>query len=99
MRTDGKRWSAPSRGALAFALSVFMAGAAAARPARGETSSANDGVAATPAESSGSAVAKANYGGAVQSDSAITAALCQVVYPLDATEENGYRYMFFGNGF
>lgn len=98
MRTE-KWWSARSTAALAFALSVFMVGAAAARPAHGKTSSANDGVAATPAESNGGSVAKANYGAAVQSDNTITAALCQVVYPLDATKEDGYRYMFFGNGF
>ncbi|HWF38498.1 MAG TPA: TonB family protein [Candidatus Acidoferrales bacterium] len=32
-------------------------------------------------------------------DAAIESALCQIVYPLDETPENGYRYMFFGNGF
>ena len=29
----------------------------------------------------------------------ISQALCQVVYPLDESPEEGYRYMFFGNGF
>jgi TonB family protein len=33
------------------------------------------------------------------SDAKIEAALCQVVYPLDENPEDGYRYMFFGNGF
>lgn len=28
-----------------------------------------------------------------------SAALCQVVYPLDKSAQDGYRYMFFGNGF
>ena len=32
-------------------------------------------------------------------DPAIPAALCQVVYPLDQTPEEGYRYVFLGNGF
>jgi hypothetical protein len=32
-------------------------------------------------------------------DAALKASLCQVVYPLDETTEDGYRYMFFGNGF
>lgn len=32
-------------------------------------------------------------------DTAPSAALCQVVYPLDRSAEDGYRYMFFGNGF
>ncbi len=32
-------------------------------------------------------------------DAALPAALCQVVYPLDQSAEEGYRYMFFGNGF
>lgn len=29
----------------------------------------------------------------------VTAALCQVVYPLDQSPDEGYRYMFLGNGF
>jgi TonB family protein len=29
----------------------------------------------------------------------ISAALCQVVYPLDQSPEDGYRYIFLGNGF
>lgn len=29
----------------------------------------------------------------------LSAALCQVVYPLDESPEEGYRYMFLGNGF
>lgn len=37
--------------------------------------------------------------GQVPAEGALTAALCQVVYPLDQTPEEGYRYMFFGNGF
>ncbi|HTU34923.1 MAG TPA: trypsin-like peptidase domain-containing protein [Candidatus Acidoferrum sp.] len=32
-------------------------------------------------------------------DPSVTAALCQVVYPLDQSPEEGYRYMFLGNGF
>jgi TonB family protein len=36
---------------------------------------------------------------AVQSDGAVASALVQVVYPLDENAEDGYRYMFFGNGF
>jgi TonB family protein len=32
-------------------------------------------------------------------DPTIPAALCQVVYPLDQTPEEGYRYMFLGNAF
>jgi TonB family protein len=32
-------------------------------------------------------------------DPALSAALCQVVYPLDESPEEGYRYMFLGNGF
>lgn len=32
-------------------------------------------------------------------DPAVSAALCQVVYPLDQSPEEGYRYMFLGNGF
>lgn len=35
----------------------------------------------------------------VKTDPSLTAALCQVVYPLDETPEDGYRYMFLGNGF
>jgi outer membrane biosynthesis protein TonB len=35
----------------------------------------------------------------VKADSSLTAALCQVVYPLDESPEDGYRYMFLGNGF
>jgi outer membrane biosynthesis protein TonB len=37
--------------------------------------------------------------GKTAADAALPAALCQVVYPLDQTPEEGYRYMFFGNGF
>ncbi len=32
-------------------------------------------------------------------EQSVTAALCQVVYPLDQSPEEGYRYMFLGNGF
>lgn len=32
-------------------------------------------------------------------DPVLSAALCQVVYPLDQSPEEGYRYMFLGNGF
>jgi TonB family protein len=32
-------------------------------------------------------------------DPTVSAALCQVVYPLDQSAEEGYRYMFLGNGF
>lgn len=32
-------------------------------------------------------------------DASLSAALCQVVYPLDQSPEEGYRYMFLGNGF
>lgn len=32
-------------------------------------------------------------------DPALSAALCEVVYPLDQSPEEGYRYMFLGNGF
>lgn len=32
-------------------------------------------------------------------DRSVSAALCQVVYPLDQSPEEGYRYMFLGNGF
>ncbi len=34
-----------------------------------------------------------------KADAGLSAALCQVVYPLDETAQDGYRYMFFGNGF
>lgn len=104
MRTE-KWWSARSTATVAFAFSIFLAGAATAPPVRANSSrnesatSVSTGAAAAAVESNGGAVAKANYGTAVQNDSAITAALCQVVYPLDATQEDGYRYMFFGNGF
>ncbi len=37
--------------------------------------------------------------GQAPAESALPASLCQVVYPLDETPEEGYRYMFFGNGF
>ena len=45
------------------------------------------------------AATPARLGSAVQSDDAIESALCQVVYPLDENSQDGYRYMFFGNGF
>jgi TonB family protein len=32
-------------------------------------------------------------------DASLSSALCQVVYPLDESPEEGYRYMFLGNGF
>lgn len=32
-------------------------------------------------------------------DPSLSSALCQVVYPLDESPEEGYRYMFLGNGF
>jgi TonB family protein len=37
--------------------------------------------------------------GQAPAERALPPALCQVVYPLDQTPEQGYRYMFFGNGF
>jgi TonB family protein len=45
------------------------------------------------------AITAANDKGTDTADAKISAALCQVVYPLDQTPEDGYRYMFFGNGF
>jgi Trypsin-like peptidase domain/Gram-negative bacterial TonB protein C-terminal len=35
----------------------------------------------------------------VAPDVSLSSALCQVVYPLDESPEEGYRYMFLGNGF
>lgn len=35
----------------------------------------------------------------VAANPGLSAALCQVVYPLDESPEEGYRYMFLGNGF
>ena len=51
------------------------------------------------AGSSAAADAVAINADAVQGDGGLSAALCQVVYPLDESAEEGYRYMFFGNGF
>lgn len=47
----------------------------------------------------GATSASDNRNDNVAADPSISAAVCQVVYPLDETPEDGYRYMFFGNGF
>jgi hypothetical protein len=71
--------------AFVFTLCLFVVGASRA------TSAAPP----APARSS------ANDDAAVpaSADTALPAALCQVVYPLDESPEEGYRYMFLGNGF
>jgi len=68
-----------------------------ATSAFGRNAGDSDPGAALP-EATNSAIG-ANANAADQADAAIKSALCQVVYPLDETPENGYRYMFFGNGF
>lgn len=60
---------------------------------------AGDSEAGAALPEAASAAVGTNTNAADQADAAIKSALCQVVYPLDETPENGYRYMFFGNGF
>ena len=71
---------------IAFTLCFSFAGASSAHPA--------PHLAADNATSTNPAANAEN-----RADAAVRASLCQVVYPLDETAEDGYRYMFFGNGF
>lgn len=84
--------------AAAFAAITLCFSFATQTFARGATDSVSNSAPSEAANAPNSATAVVN-GNAGDKDAVVKAALCQVVYPLDATPENGYRYMFFGNGF
>jgi TonB family protein len=91
MKPNRSPWAAPIAAAIAFILCLLAAAAFGRR--------ATDSAAEAAAMEAAGAANAAGAGAADTSDAAIKAALCQVVYPLDETPEDGYRYMFFGNGF
>jgi TonB family protein len=92
MKSLGNQWASSAPVLAAFILCFSFATTAFGRkPADSEPGAALPEAA--------SAAIGANANAADQGDAAIKSALCQVVYPLDETPENGYRYMFFGNGF
>ena len=88
-KTNGK-WAFGTKGAkraagIAFALCVVLGGAA------------GGGAAGAGATSARATLSKDDA--TAEPDATLPAALCQVVYPLDQTPEQGYRYMFLGNAF